>query len=53
MLKKNLFNSIILLFIGISIIYIFNKPPTVILKYPKLDTKNNVNYSSIMPSYIV
>ncbi len=38
MLKDNLLNSSILLFIGVLIIYLNNKQPTVVLRY-----KNNKN----------
>lgn len=44
MLKENFVNPIILFFIGILVIYLFNKPPTVIIKYPKIDNMVNVNY---------
>ncbi len=44
MLKENFINPIILLFFGILIIYLLNKPPTVIIKHPKIDTMGNVNY---------
>lgn len=44
MLKENYFNHIFLFFIGIFIIYLLNTPPTIILKYPKIDNMKNVNY---------
>lgn len=44
MLKENFINSIGLFFFGILIIYLINKPPTVIIKHPKIDTMKNVNY---------
>ncbi len=44
MLKENFINKIILFFFGILIIYLLNKPPTVIIKHPKIDTIKNVNY---------
>ncbi len=44
MLKENYFNHIFLFFIGILVIYLLNKPPTVIVKHPKIDNMNNVNY---------
>jgi hypothetical protein len=44
MLKENFINPIILFFFGILIIYLLNKPPTVIIKHPKIDTMKNVNY---------
>jgi hypothetical protein len=43
MLKNNLFNSVLFLFVGICIIYIFNNPPTVILKIPKIDDIKNIS----------
>lgn len=44
MLKENFINQIIIFYFGILIIYLLNKPPTVIIKYPKFDTMKNVNY---------
>lgn len=44
MLKENFINPIILFFFGILIIYLLNKPPTVIIKQPKIDTMDNINY---------
>jgi hypothetical protein len=44
MLKKNYFNLFLLFFIGIMIIYTTNVPPTVIIKYPKIDSMSNVHF---------
>jgi len=44
MLKENFINPIILFFFGILIIYLLNKPPTVIVKHSKIDTMANINY---------
>lgn len=44
MLKENYYNSLLLLFCGLSIIYMLNTPPTIIVKYPKIDGIKNVNY---------
>ncbi len=42
MLKENYFNSFVLLFFGIMVIYMLNLPPTVIVKNPKIDSMSNV-----------
>ena len=44
MLKENYYNSVLLLFCGLSIIYMLNVPPTIIVKYPKIDSIKNINY---------
>jgi hypothetical protein len=44
MLKENYFNHIFLFFIGILVIYLFNQPPTIIVKHQKIDNMKNVNY---------
>jgi hypothetical protein len=45
MLKERLFNIIIYLFFGILFIYIINKPPVVVIKYPSIDSMANVIYN--------
>ncbi len=43
MLKEKYFNSFVLFFMGIMIIYMLNQPPTVIVKNPKIDSMSNVH----------
>ena len=43
MLKENYFESFILLFVGIMLIYITNKPPEVIVKLPKISDMESIN----------
>jgi hypothetical protein len=44
MLKERIFNFIIIIFLGIMIIYLLNKPPTIIVKRPIIDKLTNVSY---------
>ncbi len=44
MLKERVFNFLIIIFLGIMIIYLLNKPPTIIVKYPNIDKLTNVSY---------
>ena len=44
MFKENFINLIILFFFGILIIYLLNKPPTIIITHPKIASMKNVNY---------
>jgi hypothetical protein len=46
MTQDNLFNSLLILFVGISIIYICNTPATVVLISPNVSYKNVKHYTS-------
>ena len=42
MLKERLYSFIISLFFSLLIVYIINKPPTVIVKHPDINQISNV-----------
>jgi hypothetical protein len=44
MLKERILNFLIIIFFGIMVIYLLNKPPTVIVKHPIIDKLTNVSY---------
>jgi hypothetical protein len=53
MLKENDFNTFVLFFVGMLIIYTINKPPTIIFKYPKFDNIKDINYSHLLDDNIL
>jgi hypothetical protein len=36
-MKNRLFDILFILYLGFLYIYIFNKPPTIIIKYPNIN----------------
>jgi hypothetical protein len=44
MLKERIYNILNILFFCVLIIYLFNRPPTIIIKYPVIDKLTNVSY---------
>ena len=43
-IKERLYDIIVVLFVGVMFIYLLNKPPTIIVKYPIIDKLTNVQY---------
>lgn len=44
MLKENLQTFVYSLFVGVMVVYVFNKPPKVVIKHKNLNDLANVNY---------
>ena len=44
MLKERIFNFLICIFVGLLVVYLINKPPTIIIKYPNIDNLQNVTF---------
>jgi hypothetical protein len=40
MLKDQKYNLVNYLFFGVLVVYLFNKPPNIIIKYPSIDSNN-------------
>jgi hypothetical protein len=44
MLKERILNFFVFIFLGIMVIYLLNKPPTVVVKHQTIDKLSNVSY---------
>jgi hypothetical protein len=45
MLKEKIFYFIIILFIGFLLIYLLNKPPTIVIKKPNIEKITSITFT--------